>query len=115
MVLGGKVTGTHQSEISLGRLVVREGVRGKGYAKLLIDTGIEKAQDFLSTTSASQSTSGSSRRGTEITLSGQTYLKRFYEERGFVAEGDVYEEDGIPHQLFRYVNSDTPDNKFNDR
>jgi ElaA protein len=32
-----------------------------------------------------------------IKIGAQLYLKRFYESFGFVAQGDVYDEDGIPH------------------
>jgi ElaA protein len=32
-----------------------------------------------------------------IRLSAQTYLIDFYNKHGFVAEGDTYLEDGIPH------------------
>lgn len=30
-------------------------------------------------------------------LSAQAHLQRFYSSAGFVAEGEVYDEDGIPH------------------
>jgi ElaA protein len=30
-------------------------------------------------------------------LDAQTYAKNFYAKYGFVAEGDEFEEDGIPH------------------
>lgn len=32
-----------------------------------------------------------------IQCSAQYYLKKFYESFGFVAHGNVYDEDGIPH------------------
>ncbi|WP_159801458.1 GNAT family N-acetyltransferase [Flavobacterium sp. MK4S-17] len=32
-----------------------------------------------------------------ITISAQLYLKNFYESHGFVQQGEVYPEDGIPH------------------
>ena len=33
----------------------------------------------------------------EITISAQVYLKKFYESHGFVQMGEGYLEDGIPH------------------
>jgi RimJ/RimL family protein N-acetyltransferase len=32
-----------------------------------------------------------------IKIGAQVYLQRFYEELGFAREGEVYDEDGIPH------------------
>jgi ElaA protein len=32
-----------------------------------------------------------------IRIGAQLYLKRFYEELGFVIAGPTYDEDGIPH------------------
>lgn len=74
--------------VSLGRLVVSEVWRSNGYGKLLIQAGTKKSLELWPESS--------------IMLSGQTYLKRFYEELGFVANGEVYDEDGIPHQRFNY-------------
>ena len=33
----------------------------------------------------------------EIKISAQTYLKNFYNNLGFIAAGEEYLEDGIPH------------------
>jgi ElaA protein len=33
----------------------------------------------------------------KITISAQTYLKRFYNKLGFFETGEPYLEDGIPH------------------
>ena len=33
----------------------------------------------------------------EIKISAQSYLKDFYGKHGFVAKGEEYLEDGIPH------------------
>jgi predicted GNAT family N-acyltransferase len=42
------------------------------------------------------------RRGdTEVALSAQTHALGFYRRHGFCAEGEVYEEAGIPHQAMR--------------
>jgi ElaA protein len=34
---------------------------------------------------------------TSITLGAQLYLRKFYESLGFIASGEEYIEDGIPH------------------
>ena len=34
---------------------------------------------------------------TEITISAQCYLQKFYESHGFHKVGEEYLEDGIPH------------------
>ena len=73
-------------ELCLGRLVVSASARGKGYGK----AAIHQALDYIRQhTAASQ-----------VTLSGQCYLHRFYCELGFESEGDIYLEDGIEHQRF---------------
>lgn len=36
--------------------------------------------------------------GPGITLFAQAHLRGFYERHGFVPDGDVFDEDGIPHQ-----------------
>ena len=36
-----------------------------------------------------------------LTLSSQAYVRDFYARHGFVAEGDPYDDSGIPHQTMR--------------
>jgi ElaA protein len=38
----------------------------------------------------------------EIIISAQSYLMKFYRDLGFVACGDYYLEDNIPHMKMRY-------------
>ena len=41
-----------------------------------------------------------------IDLSAQSYLERFYEYHGFVATGEEYLEDGIPHKkMIKIINT----------
>ena len=40
-----------------------------------------------------------------IRINAQSYLRGFYEELGFVAEGDDYNLDGIPHIQMVYAGS----------
>ena len=40
---------------------------------------------------------------TNITISAQLYLKKFYENLGFLQTSEMYLEDGIPHiEMKRY-------------
>jgi ElaA protein len=39
----------------------------------------------------------------EICISAQSYLLKFYTDLGFVAEGEEYLEDDIPHWKMRRV------------
>ena len=41
------------------------------------------------------------RGDTTLTLSSQAYVRDFYARHGFVAEGDLYDDSGIPHQTMR--------------
>lgn len=67
----------------IGRMAVVRGARGTGCGSALLQALIEEAR----------------RQGyRRITLSAQTHAAPFYARHGFVAEGDVYEEAGIPHQ-----------------
>ena len=38
-----------------------------------------------------------SKKQSPIKISAQSYLKDFYSSHGFLAKGDEYMEDGIPH------------------
>jgi len=69
-------------EASFGRAVVKKSHRGEGYGHLLV----EKSLDHLKTNKQSP-----------IKISAQSHLKEFYSSHGFVAKGEEYMEDGIPH------------------
>ena len=70
-------------EASIGRLVVREGYRGRGIAKEMM----QEALHFIRTDLGE----------TQIKLSAQTYAIPFYEGVGFEVVSGEYLEDGIPH------------------
>lgn len=78
-----------QNETSLvfGRVVTATSARQKGYGKQLVQAMLTYCEQHFPTIS--------------ITCSAQYYLKKFYESFGFVAEGEVYDEDGIPHIAMR--------------
>ena len=68
---------------SFGRVIIKETERKYGYGHDLIKASIQAVVDNYNET--------------KITISAQTYLKKFYESHGFVKIGEDYLEDGIPH------------------
>lgn len=70
-------------EMAIGRVVTAPSVRGTGLGKTLMALAIQNCRQLYG--------SGA------IRIGAQTYALAFYEGLGFVAEGDVYDEDGIAH------------------
>lgn len=68
---------------SIGRVAVHMKERKYGYGKVIMKASIKAIIDNFNTT--------------QIKLSAQTYLLKFYNELGFKEIGDTYLEDGIPH------------------
>ena len=75
--------GDYFKEASIGRVVVDKKERENQYGHDLMKASIKGVQDKFSTS--------------EITISAQVYLKKFYESHGFHKVGEEYLEDGIPH------------------
>jgi len=75
--------GDYFENASIGRVVVSQKERQFGYGHDLIKASIEAIEKHFKTT--------------EIKISAQTYLKKFYESHGFSQIGEEYLEDGIPH------------------
>ncbi|WP_281991641.1 GNAT family N-acetyltransferase [Aquimarina aggregata] len=75
--------GDYFENASIGRVVVSQKERQFGYGHDLIRVSIEAIEKHFKTT--------------EIKISAQTYLKKFYESHGFSQIGEEYLEDGIPH------------------
>lgn len=75
--------GLSYPEVSIGRVVSSGLARGKGAGKKLM----EKAIFFIRKEFGD----------CPVKIGAQLYLKRFYEEFGFVQSGDIYLEDGIEH------------------
>jgi len=69
--------------VSFGRLVITQQYRGKGLGKQMMQEIINYIADHY--------------LNVPIKFSAQTYLQPFYENFGFHAVGDVYDEGGIPH------------------
>jgi ElaA protein len=76
-------------EISIGRIVVKEKFRGKGYGKKIILESIDRiAEDGHKS----------------IRIEAQAHLLQFYKDLGFKPAGETYILDGIPHvQMVRYL------------
>lgn len=70
-------------ECSIGRVITAKNARNMGTGKKLI----KKSIDFVYTLFNEG----------PIKIGAQLYLKRFYESFGFIADGDIYLEDGIEH------------------
>lgn len=79
---------------SIGRVVSSQKVRGKGLGRRLMLESLNYCAEIFGPQ-------------TPIKISAQLYLQRFYEEMGFIAIGDTYLEDDIPH-IAMIRTSETP-------
>ena len=75
--------GIYFDQAAIGRVVVLMKERKYGYGHLIIKASIKAIQTHYNTTN--------------IKLSAQTHLNKFYESHGFSKVGEGYLEDGIPH------------------
>ena len=73
---------------SIGRVVVKENERKHKYGYDIMDASIKTIKDVFNTT--------------DIKISAQCYLKRFYNNLQFFEVGNQYLEDGIPHIAMIY-------------
>lgn len=78
---------SYESEPSIGRVVTHPSVRQSGYGKLLMEYSIAKTKELFNSS--------------VIVIGAQSYLDRFYQNLGFVPEGEEYLEDDIPHRTMR--------------
>ena len=72
-------------EASIGRVVVNQKYRSKGFGKDIMEASIIAIKSHYNQT--------------KIKISAQTYLIKFYKEIGFKERGKPYLEDGIPHTV----------------
>ncbi len=79
--------GLSYPESSMGRIVVHPDFRGYQLGRDLVERGIACNQAHWPEA--------------DICISAQAHLQRFYQSLSFVAEGDEYQEDGIPHRKMR--------------
>lgn len=70
----------------IGRVAVVKEWRGRGLGRRLMEVVLETAQN---------------RGFAEAILDSQTHALLFYQRLGFVAEGDEFDDAGIPHYLMR--------------
>ena len=75
--------GVSFEEVSIGRVITSPFYRGLGIGITLLEKSIEQILATYQTN--------------KIRIGAQLYLKKFYEGFGFIAEGDEFLEDGIPH------------------
>ncbi|MCB0477407.1 MAG: GNAT family N-acetyltransferase [Crocinitomicaceae bacterium] len=75
--------GVSYQEVSIGRVVVSQKVRGRGVAHEMM----EKSKEFVN----------SEYGNVPIRISAQEYLEKYYSGHGFEFTGKKYLEDGIPH------------------
>jgi len=68
---------------SIGRVVNATSIRGQGKGKELMQKSIDACKLLYP--------------NTPIKISAQSYLQKFYESLGFIATGEMYLEDNIPH------------------
>ena len=75
--------GDYFTEASIGRVVVKDSERKYGYGHDLMKASIKAVKIHFNTS--------------EITISAQVYLTKFYNSHGFKKVSEEYLEDGIPH------------------
>lgn len=75
--------GDYFDKASIGRVVVSKDERQHNYGYDIMEASIKTIKDYFNESN--------------IKLSAQTYLKKFYTNLGFTAVGEEYLEDGIPH------------------
>ena len=75
--------GDYFDKASIGRVLVVDSERKYGFGHDLMKASINAIDYFY--------------RVTEITISAQKHLKKFYETHKFTQIGEEYLEDGIPH------------------
>ncbi|HSQ44433.1 MAG TPA: GNAT family N-acetyltransferase [Ginsengibacter sp.] len=74
---------SYKEAASIGRVVTPSVVRGQSVGKQLFEKSLEQLYLLFGQV--------------PVIISAQVYLIKFYESFSFVAEGEVYIEDSIPH------------------
>jgi len=75
--------GISYEEPSIGRVATAMQNRKEGLGRVMMQLAIEYIKESF--------------QANAIRISAQEYLQAFYESLGFEKQGDVYDEDGIPH------------------
>ncbi len=74
---------SYEQYVSIGRVVTSPKTRGTGIGKLLMQESLKAIEALFP--------------ATDIKISAQCYLIKFYESFGFQTVGESYLEDDIPH------------------
>lgn len=74
---------------SIGRIVVHPSLRGQDLGRKTVELALEQYQRLWPSEA--------------LLIGAQARLTRFYEELGFVSEGEIYDEDGIDHITMRWA------------
>jgi predicted GNAT family N-acyltransferase len=72
----------------VGRMAVLKAWRGQGVGGILLEKLVQRAKE---------------QGHREVVLSAQVHAVPFYLKHGFLAEGGIYDDAGIPHQLMRHA------------
>lgn len=75
---------THGHTGKIGRVCVLPGQRGTGLGAALIRAAVDQFRTMPGIT--------------KVKLGAQTHALGFYEKLGFTAQGDIYQDAGIPHR-----------------
>ena len=75
--------GDYFENASIGRVIVHPDFRDRKWGHELMNNAISGIESYFNQT--------------QITISAQLYLKKFYETNGFVQTSEMYLEDDIPH------------------
>lgn len=75
--------GDYLDNASIGRVIVKENERKYRYGYTIMEASIKAIKDYYNES--------------KIKISAQVYLKKFYNNLGFIETGEEYLEDGIPH------------------
>lgn len=82
--------GVSYEDVSIGRVATAASHRGFGLGRKLMEVSIEGCYDKFGRS--------------DIRISAQLYLLKFYQSLGFTALGEPYDEDGIPHiEMVKYA------------
>lgn len=74
---------------SIGRIVVHPSLRGQDLGRKTVKLALEQYQRLWPSEA--------------LLIGAQARLTGFYEELGFVSEGEIYDEDGIDHITMRWA------------
>lgn len=74
---------SYPNDVSIGRVVSDSAYRGLGLGNKLMNLAVEGCYELFGPS--------------DIRISAQLYLLKFYQSHGFTEVGESYLEDGIPH------------------